>query len=172
MCPITGGLFHPFSPFSLSLVCRAIKVWAGFRVGYRGRYCIRAVLSPSFHPPGGIHSHTLRSIYLKQMLSDAAPLCGGKMRPEPPSLRPLCSFPVPLTRGDAPFPLFSLRVSPPYSLSPLPLEQGCFLRHPSASCSLHPTVSSWTRSRYRFPFALTKVEGVADTDPKLDRAEC
>lgn len=38
-------------------------------------------------------AHTPRSIYLKQMLSDAAPLCGGKMRPSS-SLRSLLSHPL------------------------------------------------------------------------------
>lgn len=107
-------------------------------------------------------AHTLRSIYLKQMLSDAAPLCGGKMRPTRsiPSLS-LCSFPVSLPRCSFPLSL-SLFPSPwnhthcspllpsvfplLYSASilfrpPLSFNQGCFLRVPSASCSLciqHP----------------------------------
>lgn len=102
-------------------------------------------------------AHTLRSIYLKQMLSDAAPLCGGKMRPTRsiPSLS-LCSFPVSLPRCSFPLSL-SLFPSPwnhthcspllpsvfplLYSASilfrpPLSFNQGCFLRVPSASCSL------------------------------------
>lgn len=118
-------------------------------------------------------AHTLRSIYLKQMLSDAAPLCGGKMRPTRsiPSLS-LCSFPVSLPRCSfplsplEPYPLFSsltLRLPSPlfrlYSLSPaavvqpgvLPPRPKCFLLavHPTPSLplsllsSVHASCRNW-----------------------------
>lgn len=88
------------------------------------------------------------------MLSDAAPLCGGKMRPTRsiPSLS-LCSFPVSLPAmllsSLFPSPWNHTHCSPLlpsvfpllYSASilfrpPLSFNQGCFLRVPSASCSL------------------------------------
>lgn len=61
----------------------------------------------SWHPFQRSHwAHTPRSIYLKQMLSDAAPLCGGKMRPSS-SLRSLLSpFLSPSTLPSAPFLFF------------------------------------------------------------------
>ena len=125
-------------------------------------------------------THTLRSIYLKQMLSDAAPLCGGKMRPSsipsalsllflPPFFRARCSFPLSLSLPPSAFtcvfvcvcvymysPLFACSPgsSPPlFSFgSPVSLKQGCFLRVPSASCSLHPThPHAHDRSRFFFP---------------------
>jgi len=82
-------------------------------------------------------AHTPRSIYLKQMLSDAAPLCGGKMRPSS-SLRSLLS---PARDLSPPFRLpFSLCRSFSLSLAHalfaallaalfcrwLPRKQGCF----------------------------------------------
>lgn len=167
-------------PLSLSLLIPrrspSSPVWRGSRDKSAGRFS-RRIHRVSYPTPlprlpfslsllvsslaVGATAHTLRSIYLKQMLSDAAPLCGGKMRPtlhpfalsllfpRSPSSPAMLLSSLSLPPNSIPTILLSY-LYPPSSLSsstsilfrpPLSFNQGCFLRVPSASCSLHPTPS-------------------------------
>lgn len=140
-------------PFSLAL-CRTFVTGGGWSLRRIWGIVSAPFLFFSWHPFQRSHwAHTPRSIYLKQMLSDAAPLCGGKMRPSS-SLRSLLSpSRSPSALPSVPFLHRSFSLSLAHALFGallaalfcrwLPRKQGCFL---VASRSFLSTVFRYRRN--------------------------